>query len=209
MIIKRFEVGPLGVNSYLIVDTTTKDAAVIDPGDEPDRIMETIESENLTIKMIILTHAHFDHIGAVSDIKNATKADIVMHKYEEKMYGLAPIHASSWGYQIDPLPPPNKLVEEGDILNVGNLSFKVLHTPGHTPGGICLYGEGAVFTGDTLFRDSVGRTDLPGGDLNALGSSFRRLMDLPPDTKAYCGHGEETTIGREKVSNFFSQQFLH
>jgi glyoxylase-like metal-dependent hydrolase (beta-lactamase superfamily II) len=113
-----------------------------------------------------------------------------------------------WGFRIGNLPEPEKLIDEGDEIKAGTLQFRVLQTPGHTQGSICLYGMGALFSGDTLFRDSIGRTDLPGGDMLAMGESFRRLMELPQDTVVYCGHGPKTTIGREKQENFFSSTFL-
>jgi hydroxyacylglutathione hydrolase len=210
--IELFAVGPLEANAYVVADNSTKDALIIDPGDEPDRLIDFIEEKHLTIIMIVLTHAHFDHISGVSELKSATGANIVIHKKEEETYRRAPEHALKWGFKVDDLPSSDVLVEEGDMIKIGNLSFTVIHTPGHTPGGISLYGEAngnkIVFTGDTLFQGSVGRTDLEGGNVNALKESFRRLMELPPDTTVCSGHGGITTIGHEKTSNFFSFQFL-
>ncbi len=203
MIIKRLVVGPLQGNTYIIGDETEKEAIVIDPGDEPDRILEVIKDNSLIINAIICTHAHFDHVGAVGDIKKETGAKILMHKSDLESYTLSKDQAAFWGYDIDDLPQPDGFIDEGDDINVGNLNFKVLRTPGHSRGGICLYGEGIVITGDTIFQGSVGRTDFPGGSIEELRKSFKRLLDLPEDTKVLSGHGPETTIGREKKENFF------
>ena len=115
--------------------------------------------------------------------------------------------AAFWGYDISPLPEPDMLVEEGDEIRLGSLSFKVLHTPGHSPGGMCLFGAGVVVTGDTLFAGAVGRTDFHGGDITKLKESFQRLLSLPPDTEVLAGHGPNSTIGRERSENFFSKLF--
>lgn len=207
MIIKTIPVGPLEANCYVVADENTKEALVIDPGDEPDRIMDILEG--LKVRHIVLTHAHFDHAGAVPDIKVETGAAIAIHKDELEIYGAAKDMAAFWGYELDPLPPPDVLLKEGDELKVGGYAFTVLHTPGHSPGSISLYGNGIVFTGDTLFAGSVGRTDFPGGDIGKMKASFRRLLSLPDNTRVLSGHGPETTIGREKTENFFVQEFLN
>lgn len=203
MLIKKIVVGPLQENCYIVADEKTKQAIVIDPGDEGDRINDVIKGEGLEITAIICTHAHFDHVGAVGDIKAATGAKIFIHKEDLETYGMAKEHALFWGFDVDDLPDPDGFLEEGDEVKAGSLCFKVFHSPGHSPGGIYLYGEGAVITGDTLFQGSVGRTDFPGGSHERLKDSFRRLLELPDDTKVYSGHGNDTTIGSEKRSNFF------
>lgn len=203
MIIKRVVVGPLEENAYIIGDEATKQAIVIDPGDEPDRIMDLIKENGLEVHAIICTHAHFDHIGAAGDIKDKTGAEIFIHQDDLETYGLARDQAAFWGYSLDDPPRPDGFLEEGDEVKAGNLSFKVMHTPGHSRGGICLYGEGIVITGDTIFQGSVGRTDFPGGSIDKLKESFKRLLLLPENTQVLSGHGPETTIGREKKSNFF------
>ncbi|MEW6068743.1 MAG: MBL fold metallo-hydrolase [Nitrospirota bacterium] len=206
MIIKKFIVGPLENNCFIIADEKTKEALIIDPGDEPDRILDLITENNFKVKYIICTHAHFDHIGAVSDIKKETDATIVIHRDELDLYNNIENQGIMWGFKFDPLPEPDMFVSEGDKLTIGDLNFEILHTPGHSPGGICLYGEGILITGDTLFAGSVGRTDLYGGDFEKLKRSFKRLMSLPEKIKVLPGHGTETTIGEEKINNFFTYE---
>jgi len=203
MIIRSLVVGPLEVNCFVIWDEASKRSMVIDPGDEPDRIMEIIKNESLSVDYIVCTHAHFDHVGAVADIKKDTGARIVIHRDELEIYHGAKDQAAFWGYDLDPLPEPEIFVKDGDELTLGGISFKVLHTPGHSPGGICLFGEGVVVTGDTLFAGAVGRTDFYGGDMNRLRESFKRLISLPPETEVLPGHGPNSTIGRERSENVF------
>lgn len=206
MIIKNIVVGPLEVNCFIIADDKTMEAMVVDPGDEPDRIMEIVKGNNLKVKYIVCTHAHFDHVGAISELKEETDAKIVIHKEELEIYSAAKDQAAFWGYELEPLPEPDMFVREGDKLEIGDLIFEILHTPGHSPGGICLYGENIIFTGDTLFAGSVGRTDFYGGDINKLKNSFRRLILLPPDIRVFAGHGPSTTTGSEKRGNFFMEE---
>lgn len=208
MLVKNIVVGPLSVNCFIIADEKTKKAIVVDPGDEPDMIMDIIKKNNLIVEYIICTHGHFDHVGAVSDIKKETGANILIHKEELVIYSAARDMAAFWGYDIDPLPEPDGFVRDGDTISLGDLQFKVLHTPGHSPGGICLYSNNILITGDTLFEGSVGRTDFYGGDIEKLKKSFKRLMELPDDTRVLPGHGSETTIGREKRENMFSDELL-
>lgn len=208
MLIKNIVVGPLEVNCFVVADERSKKAVVVDPGDEHDRIMDIIKNNDFVVEYIVCTHGHFDHVGAVSDLKKATDAKVLIHKDEFEIYDAAKDMAAFWGYDLDPLPDPDILVKDGDDIAAGDLSFKVFHTPGHSPGGICLYGEGIVITGDTLFAGSVGRTDFHGGDIKKLKESFKRLMSLPEGTRVLCGHGPETTIGREKRENMFSDELL-
>lgn len=206
MVIRKLVVGPLENNCFMIADEKTAECLVTDPGDEPDRILDLIKENNFRVKHILCTHAHFDHVGAVPEVKEETKAKIVLHGDDLVIYRKATEYARSWGFEIDPLPEPDLLVSEGDILRLGALEFRVLHTPGHSPGGICIYGEGILITGDTLFAGSVGRTDLYGGDVEKLKTSFKRLMSLPDETRVLPGHGLESTIGRERTGNFFSHE---
>jgi glyoxylase-like metal-dependent hydrolase (beta-lactamase superfamily II) len=202
MNLKTLAVGPLETNCHIVWDEATKLAMIIDPGDEPDRIFDY--AEGLDIKYIVLTHAHFDHAGAVPEIKQATGAAIAFHPDDMEAYRSVSEQAAFWGFESDPMPEPDIMLTEGDMLDLGELSFKVLHTPGHSPGCICLLGEGMLFCGDTLFKGSVGRTDLPGGDMEQLKTSFRRLLELPPETRVLPGHGPASTISEESRFNLFS-----
>jgi len=206
MIIKRITVGPLQENCYIVGDEQTKQAIVIDPGDEPDRILEVIRDSNFQVSAVILTHAHFDHVGAAGDIKRTAGAKVLMNVADVELYKGVRDQAAFWGYEVDDLPEPDGFITEGDEVKAGALTFKVIQTPGHSPGGICLYGEGVVFTGDTVFQGSVGRTDFHGGDAEKLKESFRRLINLPGDTIILSGHGGETTVEREKRENFFMEE---
>jgi len=208
MIIKTIVIGPLQVNCYIIADEASKKAIVIDPGDEPERIIDVIKENRLEVEYIICTHGHFDHVGAVIDIKKETGAKVVMHKEDLELYNSAKDAAFLWGFDAEDQPAPDMYVNDGDIIKAGGLSFKVLYTPGHSTGGICLYSGDIVVTGDTLFEGSVGRTDLPGGDMARLKKSFQRLMSLPEKTKVLPGHGPASSIGREKKENMFAGEFL-
>ena len=204
MTIKSLAVGALENNCYVIADENTKECLVVDPGDEPDRILDVIRENHLKVQYIICTHAHFDHVAAVSEIKKETGAELLIHADDLDIYRKTKDQAILWGFEADDQPEPDAFVSEGDKLRVGGLRFEVLHTPGHSPGGICLYGEGILITGDTLFAGSVGRTDLYGGDVRELRKSFKRLMSLPDNTRVLPGHGDESTIGKERTDNFFS-----
>jgi hydroxyacylglutathione hydrolase len=206
VVIKKFIIGSLDNNCFVIVDEASKECLITDPGDEPDRILDFIHENDLKVKYIVCTHAHFDHVAAVYDIKKDTDALVVLHKDDLELYRSTKDQAATWGFDIDPQPEPDVLVSEGDKIAVGELGFEVLHTPGHSPGGICLYGEGILITGDTLFSGSVGRTDLYGGNIGDLRKSFKRLMSLPEGIKVLPGHGPESTIGKEKTDNFFAHQ---
>ncbi|MBI5639849.1 MAG: MBL fold metallo-hydrolase [Nitrospirae bacterium] len=203
MHIERIIVGQLDVNCYLVSDEATSDAVIIDPGDESERIVELIEGKGLRPKYVFLTHCHYDHVCAAGDLKKKYNAALIMHKDEIEMYGMTKQLCISWGYDAGDFPSPDRTVKEGDEISIGSCVFKVLHTPGHTPGGVCLYGEKTLFTGDTLFKGSVGRTDLPGGDTGMLFDSLNKITKLPADTRVYCGHGDETTIGLELKQNPF------
>lgn len=206
MIIEKLIVGPLENNCFIIADENTKEGLIVDPGDEPDRILDLIHENNFIVKYIVCTHAHFDHVAAVPEIKEETKAKIVLHKDDLDIYRSTKEQAALWGYEVDPLPEPDIFVSEGDKIEIGDLKFEIFHTPGHSQGSICLYGKGIVITGDTLFAGSVGRTDLHGGDINKLKKSFKRLMSLPNEIKVLTGHGPESTIKKEKIDNFFSDE---
>jgi glyoxylase-like metal-dependent hydrolase (beta-lactamase superfamily II) len=204
MIVKTIVVGPLQVNCHIIGDEMTGKAMIIDPGDEPDMILDAVRKKNLTVEYIICTHGHFDHVGAVADIKKETGAKVVLHQGDLEIYDSAAELAHFFGLDLEPQPAPDMFITEGDNIVVGTLSFTINQSPGHSPGGIVLYGEGIVITGDTLFAGSIGRTDLPGGDDLAIRKSLGWLMSLPEGTAVLCGHGPSSTIGREKRVNPFA-----
>lgn len=202
--VKTFVVGPLQSNSYLVVDERARRAALIDPGMESERMLEVLRAEQLSLDFLVLTHGHFDHLYANEFFKAATGAQLVMHPEDVPLLAEVPESARLFGFTAPVPPQPDRLVREGDVIPVGDLSLAVLETPGHTPGGISLRAEGAVFVGDTLFAGSVGRTDLAGGSLEVLLRSIRtKLLTLPDQTVVYSGHGPVTTIGVERGANPF------
>lgn len=206
MIIKKLTVGPIMANCFIVACEETRQAAVIDPGDEVDRILMTLADEKLKVAVIIDTHGHFDHVGGNARMKQATGAPLLIHRLDVPMLGQLSAAASQWGMTAEDSPPPDRTVDEGDDISFGNLAFKVIHTPGHTPGGISLHADGAVFVGDTLFAGSIGRTDFPGGDYATLISSIQdKLFALGDEVVVYTGHGPETTIGVEKRTNPFAR----
>ena len=193
-------------NCYVVGCDRAHQCAVIDPGGDVDRILSTAQKDALEIAAIINTHGHFDHVGGNQALKKATGADLMIHKMDAPMLEHLVQSAAAWGLRTEASPAPDRLLDEGDVIEVGDIQFNVIHTPGHSPGGICLHveKEKALFVGDTLFAGSIGRTDLPGGDYDTLIRSIQtRLFNLPDDTTVYNGHMETTTIGREKRFNPF------
>lgn len=204
MIVRGLPVGPLQANCYIVGCETTRHAAVIDPGGDADKILLALAKDKLTLKAIINTHGHFDHVSANKALKEATGADLMVHPDDAPMLAQLSQGAAVWGMKSDNSPAPDRLLNEADTVKVGEIVFKVLHTPGHTPGGISLYADKTVFVGDTLFAGSIGRTDFPGGDFNTLINSIQtKLFTLPDDVTVYTGHMEPTSIGREKKYNPF------
>ncbi len=203
MKIRRIAVGTLEGNCYIVIDEGSREAMIIDPGDEPDRIIDIIKEEGVNVRHIVCTHAHFDHVGAIPELKAETGASIVMHQDEKAVYAASKDMAAAWGFDIDDMPEPDVFVKEGDHITVGGLRFEVMHTPGHSPGSICLLGNSVLFSGDTVFAGSIGRTDFPGGSIELMKRSFKRVIDLRDDIEILSGHGPATTVGREKRENFF------
>ncbi len=204
MIIRKLEVGPIMANCFILGCENTKEAVVIDPGDDADRILMALAKEELTVKYLINTHGHFDHVGANKRMKETTAAPIAIHPGDAPMLTELSRSAAMFGLSAENSPEADQLLKDGDEIVFGDITLKVIHTPGHSPGGVCLYTPGHLFAGDTLFAGSIGRTDLPGGDYDTLISSIKtKLLGLDEDTVVYTGHGPETSIGNEKRMNPF------
>lgn len=203
MRIEKIPVGPIQANCYIISCETTNEGIIIDPGADPVGLIDKIEKLDLKIKYILLTHGHHDHIGAVKEIKEKTKAPICIHSLDKEMLENPELNLSSMFYQPTTISCDIEL-KEGDKLSMGNTMLKIIHTPGHTPGGISILGDHEVFTGDTLFAGSIGRTDFPEGNMeNILSSVKNKLFILPGDIKVYPGHGPNSTIEHERNTNPF------
>ena len=204
MVLIRLVVGPLQVNCFILADEKTKETVVIDPGDDAQEILKIIKDKGLKVKYLVNTHGHFDHVGANKALKDATGAELLIHEGDAQLMAAAPKQAHTFGMSSAASPNADRYVKHGDVITAGEVSLKVLHTPGHSTGGISLLGQGMVFTGDALFAGSIGRSDLPGGDLKTLLRSIKaNLMTLPDDTRVFCGHGPATTIGDERNENPF------
>ena len=202
--VEQVIVGPLYSNCYIFWDKQEKIGTVIDPGDETEKILERIEKHDIKIKYIIATHGHFDHVGAVAGVKKATKADFLAHVEDFFFIEDSKNAAIRWGVSIDQPPKPDRYINNGEKIKIGRFELEVLHTPGHSPGGISLLYDEMVFCGDTLFQGSIGRTDFRKGSMNELSNSIKtRLYTLPDDTIVYTGHGPITRIGDEKQFNPF------
>ena len=200
MNIKTMQVGPLGTNCYLLEDEHTRAAAVIDPGGDGARIEAQLLADGAELKLILLTHAHFDHTGGVAEL-HAAHPDVPVF--------LHPADAARLGSQVfPPIGAPTVPYRDGDAVTLGGLTIQVLHTPGHTPGGVCLLVEDVLFTGDTLFYGSMGRTDFAGGSYEAIMASLKRLALLPGNYQVLPGHMDTTTLDRERKINFYIKEAL-
>lgn len=204
MIFVSLPTGPLDVNCYIVGSETQGVAVVVDPGGHAEEILAETERRQLKVQWVINTHGHFDHIGGNRDLIERTGAELMIHADDVPLLQRAQEHAAAFGLSTTASPEPSRLLGDGDILNLADLEFHVLHTPGHSPGGICLLIEDRLIVGDTLFAGSIGRTDLPGGDHRQLiGKIKEKLLVLPDPTRVYPGHGPSTTIGQEKTFNPF------
>jgi len=208
MFIKTFPVGAFQCNCSIIADMKSGEAMIIDPGDEAEKIIESVKSNNFDVKYIIHTHAHIDHIGATKEVKNKLSGEICLHKDDSYLYENMAMQAKVLGVKMDcDVLPVSKFIEHGDEIECqGGLLAQVLFTPGHTPGSVSFLVDNVLFSGDTLFRGSIGRTDLWGGDHNQLIASIReKLLKLPPKTIVIPGHGPQTSVGFEAKRNPFFQ----
>lgn len=204
--LQSFTVGPFTENSYLLICGEMRQALLIDPGDEADLLWQAVVDANVTLTAIVLTHAHLDHVGAVETIRRRANVPVYLHPADNELLAHVVRQGQMFGLQLEPVGPADKPLGQGDRLTCGKLDVDVIHTPGHSPGGVCLYlpAEKTLIAGDTLFRRSIGRTDLPGGDAQTLLRAIEtQLWPLPDDVRVYPGHGSATTIGDEKQLNPF------
>ncbi len=208
MIRETFPVGPLRCNCTLLGNELTREAVVIDPGDDVSGILQRLARHRLTLKQIVVTHAHIDHVGGAAQLKRVTGAPVLLNQRDLPLLGMMEMQAGWLGIATPEIVSLDASAEEGSRVGVAGLEAEVLHTPGHTPGSICLHfsTEDLLFAGDTLFAGSIGRTDLPGGDTQQiLRSLHTRLLPLPESTLVVPGHGIETTLGAERETNPFLQ----
>ena len=196
-------VGAFQENCYLVVDPDAMQCAIVDPGAEPDRIIEAVERLGAQPVAIWLTHAHLDHIGAVSGLRRRWDIPVYLHPLDEPLYALASRQAALYGLPFDQPEPADRTLGDGDVMELGALRFTVMHAPGHAPGHVVFHGHGIALVGDCLFAGSIGRTDLPMSNPRDLDASLDRIVALPDDTVVYPGHGPVTSIGAEAASNPF------
>jgi glyoxylase-like metal-dependent hydrolase (beta-lactamase superfamily II) len=207
-LVETFPVGPLQCNCTILADPSSREAVVIDPGDEPERILRALEAAKVTPVALLHTHAHLDHITGSRAVREATSAPIRLHPADRPLYDALPDQAAYFGLRAETPLPPDAPLAEGDRIAFGPFTLRAVHTPGHTPGSTCFLLEGdapVLFSGDTLFRRSIGRTDLWGGDTDAILVSIReKLFALPGGVPVVCGHGPGTTIDEEMRLNPFA-----
>jgi glyoxylase-like metal-dependent hydrolase (beta-lactamase superfamily II) len=206
LIIHELVVGPIAANCYILGCDKTRQGIVIDPGDEPHRILMDLAKLDLRLVAIVNTHGHFDHVGGNRKLKEVTGADILIHASDAPMLLHLSKLAAAFGMRMEDSPPADRTIQEGDIIRFGDEALKVIETPGHSPGSVSLAGDGVAFVGDTLFAGSIGRTDFPGGSYEVLIASVeKKLFPLGDDVMVYPGHGPSTTIGTERRYNPFFQ----
>jgi hydroxyacylglutathione hydrolase len=203
VIIETFAVGPFQANAYLLADEAAGVAVLIDPGEEGSRLVRLLAERQLSLEAIWLTHAHVDHIGGIAAVKRALDVPIHLHPLDRPIYERTEELGRMFGLSVEQPPSPDVELSDGEELSLGALRFTVMHAPGHAPGHVVLHGHGVAFVGDCLFAGSVGRTDLPLCNGNDLARSLERIASLPDDTVIYPGHGEASTIGRERAENPF------
>lgn len=203
MIVESRTVGAFGENSYLVVDEATNRAALIDPGDEPDELLEMIRRSGAALEAIWLTHGHLDHIGGVAGVRRAHPVPVHLHPADLPLYLNGDNQARLYGVAFEQPEPPDAELADGDRLSLGSTTFEVIHLPGHSPGQVAFRSGDVVFGGDVLFAGSIGRTDLPLGDPARMQESLMRICELDDRTVVHPGHGPSTTIGRERATNGF------
>lgn len=203
VLLDRLEVGSFATNCYLVACSKTREAVIIDPGDEGGRIIKRVQELKLRVKYVLNTHAHIDHIGANDEVRAALKVPLLAHAADLPRYRTPQASLALFRGRVE-AEPPDRFLEEGDVLEAGTLKIKVLETPGHSPGGITLDINGVLFVGDTLFAGSIGRTDFPGGSYQSLIQNIKeKILIYPDDTEVFPGHGPPTTVGDERRYNPF------
>lgn len=213
MFCETLAVGPFQCNCSILACEKTKEAIIVDPGGEGSRILQIVEASGLRPKYLLHTHAHLDHVGATEQVALKTKGEVCLHRGDSFLYENVAMQAALFNLPAFTVPPVKNFIEDKDTFRFGELQVEVLHTPGHTPGSVSFLvttpAGPQLFTGDTLFMGSIGRTDLWGGDLNLILQSIReKLLDLPGNTLVYPGHGPQTTIAQEKEHNSFINRFF-
>lgn len=209
LILDHLTVGPFQTNVYVVGCSHTKEAAIIDGGGDAQGLLAIAEKHELNITQILQTHAHVDHVAALPELNKALpNAPISLHKADKMLYDHAPEQGAMFGYPVNPLPSVTTWIEEGDIIEIGDLRAQVLWMPGHSPGSVIFYFEeqDTMISGDVIFYGSMGRVDLPGSNPEDMRKSLRRLRDYPDATRIYSGHGPDTSLGREKQGNPFLSQ---
>ncbi len=203
MKVQTITVGAFQENCYLVMDDRTNRAVVVDPGGEGERIVGAIDDSGAELEAIWITHAHVDHVGAIAAVKRKWDVPIYLHPLDRRLYDAASRQAEVYGIPFEEPPAPDRELADGQELKVGNVEMKVMHAPGHAPGHVVIHGNGIALVGDCLFAGSIGRTDLPLSNPPQLAATLEKISALDPDTVVYPGHGMETTIAEERLSNPF------
>jgi len=204
MIVRGYTGGAFAQNAYLVTCAATRAGILVDPGAAVDDMLEAVSREGIEVSAIVLTHAHLDHVEGLTSAKRTTDAPILLHHADMQLYDAAPAQAEMFGLSLEPLPPVDRHLELDQVIRVGQCELRVREAPGHAPGHVVLIGDGLALVGDCVFAGSIGRTDLPGGNLETLMNSIRtEILTLPDETILYSGHGPETTVGHERATNPF------
>ena len=204
MLLETLVVGPLSVNCYIFACEKTHQAAIVDPGDEADQILSVVKKLDCRVKYILLTHGHIDHLSQIPILKNKLKAEFLMHEQDIPLVQSASTQAALFGLPDPGDLKPDRFLNDGDIIHLGELTIQVIHSPGHSPGSITFQVNQKLFVGDLIFNGSIGRTDLPGGDYSQIIESIqKKIFTFPDSVEIYPGHGPATTVGIEKNTNPF------
>ena len=201
--VQTLTVGAFQENCYLVVDSRSGKAVIVDPGGEGERLVEAVDKSGATLEAVWITHAHVDHVGAIASIKQRWNVPVYLHPLDRRLYEAAGRQAQVYGVQFEEPPPPDREFSDGQQIKVGDVELSVMHAPGHSPGHVVIHGDGIALVGDCLFAGSIGRTDLPFSDPPQLAASLEKISALPPETVVYPGHGMDTTIAEERKSNPF------